>query len=242
MNLLGGGRAAVPHGDLFVVEHGVEQALRCGSAMPATKPRSSRPHLAGVALGGREVVGELHLALVHAPHLVHGELRAVLVDLDQALHLDEIVAVEGVHHLGHVVPHLGVHLAGAVAEAEREVKLAALLLADLLGPHQEAGGDHPVGLEFVDKGRFHENRPVRYGLEASGCAAGAAGAAGVADAAGCGGIDWLDLVRHGPGREHPQQAAVMARGNLFLGGGLRASAAPGPSRPCPCPARRRVST
>ncbi len=48
-------------------------------------------------------------------HLVDGKLRPVLKNLQQPLDLDEIVALEGVHHFGDVVPHLGVHLAGPVA-------------------------------------------------------------------------------------------------------------------------------
>ena len=78
------------------------------------------PHFLGVAQGGGEVVDEIDLAVVHPPHVVDGDLRPVLKDLDQPLDLDEIVAVEGIHHgVGDVVPHLGVHLAGAVAEEQR---------------------------------------------------------------------------------------------------------------------------
>ena len=60
--------------------------------------------------------------------------------------LDEIVAVEGLDHFGDVVPHLGVELAGAVAEEQRKIKLAALLLPDLLGLDQETGRDQSVRL------------------------------------------------------------------------------------------------
>ncbi len=50
---------------------------------------------------------------------MNGELRPVLEDLEQAFHFDEVVAIEGVHDLGDVVPHLGVEVARAVAEEER---------------------------------------------------------------------------------------------------------------------------
>jgi hypothetical protein len=86
---------------------------------------------------------------------VNGELRPVVEYLRKAFDLDEVVAVERVHHFGHVVPHLGVKFAGAVAEGQREIKLAGLLLVDLLGVNQEAGSDYPVHLEFVYVRRFH---------------------------------------------------------------------------------------
>ena len=65
------------------------------------------------------------------------QLRPVVEDLDQALDLDEVVALERVHHFGDVVPHLGVQLAGAVAQLQREIQLAGLLLPNLLGVDQE---------------------------------------------------------------------------------------------------------
>ena len=60
--------------------------------------------------------------------------------------LDEIVAFEVVQHLGHVVPHLGVEFAGAVAKKQRKIKLAGLLLPDLFGLNQETGRDDLVRL------------------------------------------------------------------------------------------------
>ena len=83
------------------------------------------PHLAGIAFGRRKVIGELDFAFVHAPHLVNGELRPVVKDLNDAFDLDEIVAFEFVQDVGHVVPHLGVEFAGTVGQEEREIELAA---------------------------------------------------------------------------------------------------------------------
>jgi hypothetical protein len=63
---------------------------------------------------------------------VDGELRPVVENLNQPLDLHEIVAVKRADCVLHVVPHLGVHFAGAVSQQQGEVKLAGLLLPDLL--------------------------------------------------------------------------------------------------------------
>ena len=58
-----------------------------------------------------------------------------------------------------VVPHLGLDLAGAVAEGERQVRLAGLLGLDLLRHHHEAGRDDLVFLLRCSRGDeelFHE--------------------------------------------------------------------------------------
>ena len=129
-------------------------------------------------------------------------------------YLDEIVAVEGIEHVGDVVPHLGVEFAGAVAEHQRKVELAALLLPDLLGVDQETGRDHLVRLELVHVGRFH-------------CLAGAA-------ASGLPAVRPERRRRRG-GRRRASALCLLvpgigikrsflwrlARGHFFLGGGLR---------------------
>ena len=82
--------------------------------------------------------------------------RPVLENLQQPFHFDEVVALESVHHFGDVVPHLGVHVAGAVAQQQRKVGFARFLLPDVFPMHQESGGEHLVRLQIADEGRFHE--------------------------------------------------------------------------------------
>ena len=77
---------------------------------------------------------------------MHRELKAVLVLVDQAFDLEEVILLEGVEDLFNVVPHLGFDLAAAIAESERQIRLAGLLGFDLLGNHDEARGDDLVFL------------------------------------------------------------------------------------------------
>ncbi len=84
------------------------------------------------------------------------ELGAILEDLQQSLDLDEIVALEGVDHVGDVIPHLGVHFAGAVAKQERKVRLSRFFLPHIFDMDQESGRDHLIRLQIADIGRFHE--------------------------------------------------------------------------------------
>ena len=88
-------------------------------------------------------------ALFDPPQLVDRQLRPVVEDLDQTLDLDEIAAVEGIHDLGDVVPHLGVDLAGTVAQQQRKIRFARFLLAHVFPMHQESGREHLVGLEIA---------------------------------------------------------------------------------------------
>ena len=71
-------------------------------------------------------------------------LEAVLVFVDQALDLEEVILLEGVENFFDVVPHLGFDLAAAVAEGERQIGLAGFLGLDLLGDHDKSGGDDLV--------------------------------------------------------------------------------------------------
>jgi hypothetical protein len=85
---------------------------------------------------------------------VNGELRAVVVNLNEALDADKVVAVESLHDLGHVVPHLGLDVAGAIAQQQRQVRLARLFLPDFLGVHDECGHGRFVGLDLIKIGLF----------------------------------------------------------------------------------------
>ena len=119
MNLLGRGRNTITPRDVLIVQHRLQQALEMLILHGRHNRPQFQPHLPGIAFGRRKVIGELHLAFVHAPHFVDGELRPVVEHLNDALNFDEIVAIEFVEDIGaHVFKHLGVEFAGAVAEEE----------------------------------------------------------------------------------------------------------------------------
>ena len=67
---------------------------------------------------------------------MNGELKAVLVLVDEAFDLEEIVLLEGVENFLDVVPHFGFELAAAIAEGQGEIGLTGFLGLDLLGRRQ----------------------------------------------------------------------------------------------------------
>ena len=85
VNLLGGRRHPVAAGDFRIVQHRLQQALEMRIAHAGDDAAQFAPHLLGIALRRREVIGELDFAFVHPPHLVDGQLRPVVEDLDDAL-------------------------------------------------------------------------------------------------------------------------------------------------------------
>src|ERR1039458_8171033 len=141
MDLLSGRRHTIAPRDVLVVQQGGRQLMQVRIRDRRGEPAQFPPHLLGIARGGREVIGEIHLAVVQLVDGVQSQLRPVVEDLDQSLDLDEVVALEGLHDFGDVIPHFGVQLAGAVAELERQIRIALLLLPDLFGANQEAAGD-----------------------------------------------------------------------------------------------------
>ena len=112
--------------------------MRCGFWNEETKPvrvcQSSSTSLGGLG----KVVGEVDFGFAQLAQLVDGELKAVLVLVDEAFDLKEIVLLEGVEDFFDVIPHFGFELAAAVAESEREVGLAGFLGLDLLADDDES--------------------------------------------------------------------------------------------------------
>ena len=91
-----------------------------------------------------------------------GELEAVLVLVDQAFDLDEVILLEAVDGVLDVVPHLGFDVAAAIAEGQSQIGLAALLGFDLLGDDDEGRSDDLVlVLNAVGNEKFlHRLRPA----------------------------------------------------------------------------------
>ena len=101
-------------------------------------------HSLGLARRGRKPFGEIDFVVLHAPKAMDSELKPFLVDLNQTLDFDEVVPVKGVHHLCHVVPHLGFQFAGAIGKLERKIGFTSFLLANLFG-----GDDKLRSSDFV---------------------------------------------------------------------------------------------
>jgi hypothetical protein len=72
---------------------------------------------------------------------VDGKLETLLVFIDEALDLEEIVLLKSIEHFLDVIPHFCFELAAAITECEREVRLAGFLRFDLLGYHDERRGN-----------------------------------------------------------------------------------------------------
>ena len=112
-------------------------------------------HFVAVALGGRQIIGQIDFRFRHRLDLVQRELRPILEDLQQAFDAHEIVALEGVEGFRRVVPHLGVQLAAAVGERQGKIGIARFLLAHVLVRNQERALNSLVGLKLAKIGRLH---------------------------------------------------------------------------------------
>ena len=77
---------------------------------------------------------------------MNGELKTILVFVDETFDLEEIVLLEDVDEFFDVVPHFGFDLAAAVGQDQGQIRLAIFLRLDLLRRHHEAGGDDLVFL------------------------------------------------------------------------------------------------
>ena len=141
MQRLGRGRILVRRGDGFVGHEVLEQPLQPGVFEGPDELAQRAPQLIDVLRGLGEIVGVIDFGVSQFAHLVEGELPAAVVLLHHAFDLDEVVLLKRVHRVGHVVPHVGLQLAGAVGQRDRQVGVAVLLGLDLLGGDHEVRGD-----------------------------------------------------------------------------------------------------
>ena len=75
------------------------------------------PELIDVFVGLGQVVREIHFVLFAFAQLVDRQLEAVVVLVQQAFDFDEVVLIERVEYVLHVVPDLGFDLAGSIRES-----------------------------------------------------------------------------------------------------------------------------
>ena len=109
-----------------------------------TKSVSVLPKLVSVFRGLWKVVGKLDFGFAQLAQLVNGQLETLLVFVDQAFDLEEVILLEGVEDFFDVVPHFGFELAAAIAEREREIGLPGFFRLDLLGDDDEGRSDDLV--------------------------------------------------------------------------------------------------
>src|SRR6185295_18224991 len=91
--------------------------------------------------------------------------RPIPINLNQSLHLDEIITFKSRLHVFDVVPHLCVEFTAAVSQRQSEERFPCLLCLDLLGFHQECRCDGLICLEVGNKQIFHDSLSARLGPE-----------------------------------------------------------------------------
>ena len=135
---------AVGLGNLRVSHEGFHQRFEMGIAKGSDESRQGLPQLADILGGLGQVIGEVDLGVAQAAQLVNRDLEAVLVFVEQAFDLEEVVLLEGVDRVLDVIPHLGFDLAGAITQDQRQIRLSGLLRLDLLGNDHKTRGDDLV--------------------------------------------------------------------------------------------------
>src|SRR5580704_11639705 len=141
---LGGWGVAVGLGNLRVSHEGFHQRFEMGIPKGSDEGRQGLPQLTDILGGLGQVIGEVDLRVAQAAQLVNGDLEAVLIFVEQAFDLEEVVLLEGVDRVLDVVPHLGFDLAGAITQDQRQIGLSGLLRLDLLGDDHKTRGDDLV--------------------------------------------------------------------------------------------------
>jgi hypothetical protein len=65
------------------------------------------------------------------------DLKSILVFVEQALDLDEVILLESVQGILHVVPHLGFDVAGAITERQCQVRFTRFFWLHLFDDDDE---------------------------------------------------------------------------------------------------------
>ena len=131
-------RVLVVRGDLGVGHERFNQRLQVGVLKALDEIADRTPERVDILVGLGKVIGKIDFGLFQLAQLVHRQLELIVELIDQTLDLDEIVLLERVQEFVHVVPDLGLDLAGAVGQGERDVEIAGAFGLDLFGCHHEA--------------------------------------------------------------------------------------------------------
>src|SRR5205814_5328137 len=130
MNVLSRGSYFVQGREPLIFEHTLEQCPEMRISEIRDDASQFSKHLVWIAIGAGKVIGEIDFVLLQAAQTVNSKLMPILMNLQNAFNLDEVVPIEGVHHLSDVVPHLRLDLPRSVGEMKRQKWLTSSLLAD----------------------------------------------------------------------------------------------------------------
>src|ERR1700683_1197746 len=157
MQGFGCGSIAISGSDFRIGHESMNHQLEMAILERGDKVRKSLPELVDVFGGLGKVVGEVDFGFAQFAQLVDRELKAVLILVDEAFDLEEVILLESFENFVDVVPHFGFELAAAVAEGERQVTLAGLLGFDLLAHDDESRSDDLILLPhaIADVKVFH---------------------------------------------------------------------------------------
>ena len=146
MQRLGRGRILVSGDDCLVGRKFVEQRFEPGVLETGNVVAECAPEWLDIFGGLGKIVGVVDLRVFQPAHLVDSELPAPVILVDNALHFDEVVLLEGGECILHVVPHVALQLPAAVGKDDRQVEFAVLLGLNLLDRDHKQRGD---GLVFL---------------------------------------------------------------------------------------------
>jgi hypothetical protein len=62
---------------------------------------------------------------------VNRDLKTVLIFIQQAFDLEEVILFEGINRVLDVIPHFGLELAGAITEDQRQIGFSSFLRLNL---------------------------------------------------------------------------------------------------------------
>src|SRR5215468_7393720 len=157
MQCLCGGGIAVSLCDVRIGHEGLEQPSQMRILQRGYEVAQAFPKFINVLSCFWEVVSEFDFCIGQSAQLMNGELKTILVLVQQALNFEKVILLKGVESTLHVVPHFGFKLTAAIAQDEREIRLARLLGFHLFRHHNEAGNDDLIFLlgAIADEEIFH---------------------------------------------------------------------------------------
>src|SRR5262249_28730620 len=130
--------------DLRVVDEGAQQRLQVWVAHAGNKFAERAPQRGDVFGGTGKIIVKLNFGFLQGADFVQRNLETPVEFVHQPTDLDEVVLLETVDVVRHVVPHLRFHVASAVSQSQRQVQVAALFGFSLLRHDYKRRGNHLV--------------------------------------------------------------------------------------------------
>src|SRR4029077_6552975 len=138
---LGGWSHAIRLGNFGIGHEGLNQRLEVNILKAGDIAGQRLPQLADVFRSLGQVIGEIDFRIPETTELMDSDLKSILVFVEQALDLDEVILLESVQGILHVVPHLGFDVAGAITERQRQVRFTRFFGLHLFDDDDEARGN-----------------------------------------------------------------------------------------------------